>query len=167
MHVHDKIILLMLKKLAKLLLQQSLIISTAESCTGGLVSSMLTDISGSSAFVKMNFVTYSNEAKHEILGVSNKTLVDFGAVSEECAKEMAEGLMLKTGCDVALCTTGIAGPTGGSEEKPVGLCYIACRFQDETIVRKIIENSHLERGLMKQKFAEHAINLAYEILSNK
>lgn len=157
----------MLKKLTKLLIEQKLVISTAESCTGGLVSSMLTDVSGSSAFVKMNFVTYSNEAKQEILGVKAETLENFGAVSEECAREMAEGLMQKTGCDIALCTTGIAGPTGGTEEKPVGLCYIACRFKGQTIVKKIIENPHLERCLMKQKFAERAINLAYETLSNK
>ena len=157
----------MLKKLTKLLIEQELVISTAESCTGGLVSSMLTDVSGSSAFVKMNFVTYSNEAKQEILGVQPETLEKFGAVSEECASEMAEGLMQKTGCDIALCTTGIAGPTGGTKEKPVGLCYIACRFKGQTIVKKIVENSHLERCLMKQKFAEHAINLACEILSNK
>ena len=157
----------MLKKLTKLLIEQELVISTAESCTGGLVSSMLTDVSGSSAFVKMNFVTYSNEAKQEILGVQPETLEKFGAVSEECASEMAEGLMQKTGCDIALCTTGIAGPTGGTKEKPVGLCYIACRFKGQTIVKKIVENLHLERCLMKQKFAEHAINLAYEILSNK
>ena len=158
---------IMLKKLTKLLIEQKLVISTAESCTGGLVSSMLTDVSGSSAFVKMNFVTYSNEAKQEILGVKAETLENFGAVSEECAREMAEGLMQKTGCDIALCTTGIAGPTGGTEEKPVGLCYIACRFKGQTIVKKIIENPHLERCLMKQKFAERAINLAYETLSNK
>ena len=157
----------MLKKLTKLLTERELVISTAESCTGGLVSSMLTDVSGSSAFVKMNFVTYSNEAKQEILGVQAETLEEFGAVSEECASEMAKGLMQKTGCDVALCTTGIAGPTGGTDEKPVGLCYIACRFKGQTVVKKIVENPHLERCLMKQKFAEHAIKLAYEVLSNK
>ena len=157
----------MLKKLTKLLIERELVISTAESCTGGLVSSMLTDISGSSAFVKMNFVTYSNEAKHKILGVNTKTLEEFGAVSEECAREMANGLMQKTGCDVALCTTGIAGPTGGSEEKPVGLCFIACSYNGQTTVKKIIENPNLKRINMKQKFAEHAINLAYEILSNQ
>ncbi len=157
----------MLKNLTKLLIERELVISTAESCTGGLVSSMLTDVSGSSAFVKMNFVTYSNEAKHEILGVNTEILEKFGAVSEECAIEMAEGLMQKTGCDVALCTTGIAGPTGGSKEKPVGLCYIACRYNGQTTVKKIIENPNLRRIDMKQKFAEHAINFAYEILSNQ
>ncbi len=167
MHVHVKIILRMLENLTKLLIERKLVISTAESCTGGLISSLLTDVSGSSAFVKMNFVTYSNDAKHKILGVNNEILEKFGAVSEECAKEMAEGLARKTGCDVALCTTGIAGPTGGSAEKPVGLCYIACCYKGQTTVKKIIEDSNLSRIEMKQKFAEHAINLAYKILTNK
>ena len=158
---------IMLKKLTKLLIDRNLVISTAESCTGGLISSMLTDISGSSAFVKMNFVTYSNNAKHEFLGVSNKTLEKFGAVSEECAFEMADGLMNKTGCDISLCTTGIAGPTGGSDEKPVGLCYISCKYNDQTFVKKVFENPNLERIIMKQRFAEHAIKFAYEILNKK
>ena len=154
----------MLTKLTKILLEKNLIISCAESCTGGLLSSMLTDISGSSAFVKMNFVTYSNEAKHDILGVSNKTLKDFGAVSEECAKEMVEGLMKKTGCDIALCTTGIAGPTGGTASKPVGLCYISCRYKNKTVVEKILLNPTFERKKLKQLFAKKAINIAYNVL---
>ena len=156
---------IMLEKLTKILIDRNLVISTAESCTGGLVSSMLTDISGSSAFVKMNFVTYSNEAKHKILGVKEETLDKYGAVSEQCASEMAEGLMNKTKCDIALCTTGIAGPTGGSEEKPVGLCYISCLFNEQTFVKKVLENPNLERCEMKQKFAEHAIKLALDVLS--
>lgn len=163
--MHVKIILLMIQKLAKLLLEKKLIISTAESCTGGLVSSLLTDISGSSAYTRLNFVTYANEAKHEILGVSNKTLEIYGAVSEACAKEMANGLMRKTGCDISLCTTGIAGPTGGTAEKPVGLCYISCKYQDKIYVKKILLDSDLQRCEMKHQFAEHAIELAWNVLS--
>lgn len=163
--MHVNIILLMIQKLAKLLLEKKLIISTAESCTGGLVSSILTDISGSSAYTKLNFVTYANEAKHEILGVSNEILEINGAVSEECAKEMAEGLMRKTGCDIALCTTGIAGPTGGTAEKPVGLCYISCKYKDKIYVKKILLNPDLQRCEMKHQFAEHAIKLAWNVLS--
>lgn len=155
----------MLEKLTKILIENNLIISTAESCTGGLVSSMLTDISGSSAFVKQNFVTYSNDSKREILGVSFETLNTHGAVSAECAFEMAEGLMKKTNCDISLCTTGIAGPTGGTEEKPVGLCYISCRCKDETKVKKVLLNSNIERRRMKQLFAKHAIEFAYEVLT--
>lgn len=154
-----------LEKLSEILIDKNLIISTAESCTGGLVSSMLTDISGSSNFTKLNFVTYSNEAKHEILGVSNETLEKYGAVSGECASEMAEGLMRKTNSHVALCTTGIAGPTGGTAEKPVGLCYISCKYFDKMIVKKILLNPEIERKEMKRQFAEHAIELAWDFLS--
>ena len=165
MYTHVKIILLMEEKLAQILSERNMVISTAESCSGGLVSSMLTDISGSSAFVKLNFVTYANEAKHEVLGVSWKTLNTFGAVSEECAREMAEGLMKKTGCDIALCTTGIAGPTGGDENKPVGLCYISCKYKDKLTVKKILLNPDNKRTELKKQFAEHALELAYNVLS--
>lgn len=152
-------------KLAKILLEKNLVISTAESCTGGLVSSMLTDVSGSSAYVKENFVTYANEAKHEILGVSEETLRDYSAVSAECAKEMADGLMKRTGCDVALCTTGIAGPTGGTDEKPVGLCYISCRYNGKTHIKKLVLSPDIERIEMKKQFAQNAIDFAYEVLT--
>ena len=155
----------MLEKLAQTLIDKNLTIATAESCTGGLISSLLTDISGSSAFVKLNFVTYANEAKHEILGVSNKVLEKFGAVSEQCAKEMAEGLMKKTNCDIALCTTGVAGPTGGTKEKPVGLCYISCRYKETTTVEKVILNPKTKRKELKLQFAQKAIELAYKTLT--
>ncbi len=164
--MYVKIILPMIHKLAKILLEKKLVISTAESCTGGLLSSMLTDISGSSEYVKLNFVTYANEAKHKILGVSSMTLEKNGAVSAECAREMADGLSDITECDVALCTTGIAGPNGGSEEKPVGLCYISCKYKNEIYVKKILLNPCIERKEMKKLFAEHAIEFAYNVLSN-
>ena len=154
----------MLEKISQFLIDNNLTISTAESCTGGLLSSMLTDISGSSAFIKLNFVTYANEAKHEILGVSNETLEKFGAVSEQCAREMADGLMRKTNCDIALCTTGIAGPTGGTKEKPVGLCYISCRYKGETIVEKVLLNPETERKQLKHQFAKKAIEPVYKTL---
>lgn len=155
----------MLEKISQFLIDNNLIISTAESCTGGLLSSMLTDVSGSSAYSKLNFVTYANEAKHEILGVLNETLEKFGAVSEQCAREMAEGLMKKTNCDIALCTTGIAGPTGGTKEKPVGLCYISCRYKNKTIVEKVLLNPKTERKKLKLLFAQKAIELAYKTLT--
>lgn len=155
----------MIEKLAKILIEKNLVISTAESCTGGLLSSMLTDVSGSSSYTKLNFVTYSNEAKHEILGVSIETLKKHGAVSAECASEMAEGLKLRTGCDIALCTTGVAGPTGGTAEKPVGLCYISCKYGDKMVVKKVLLNPSIERTEMKKQFAEHAIELAWDFLT--
>ena len=125
------------EKLGKFLLNNILTIATAESCTGGLLSSKLTDVSGSSAYIRLNFVTYANEAKHNILGVSWDILNNFGAVSEECAQAMAEGLQKATGADIALCTTGIAGPTGGTKEKPVGLIYIGLRYKNITTIREV------------------------------
>ena len=157
----------MLDKIAQFLINNKLTISTAESCTGGLVSSMLTDISGSSEYTKLNFVTYANEAKHSVLGVLEETLENFGAVSEECAREMAAGLQKVTGADIALCTTGVAGPTGGTKEKPVGLCYISCRFNGQTAVKKLLLDSNIERKKMKQLFAQEAINFAYETITKE
>jgi PncC family amidohydrolase len=100
-------------------------ISTAESCTGGLLSHVITAVSGSSAYFVGGVVAYSNAIKAEVLGVRSSTLEAFGAVSEQTACEMAEGIRAKFGTDVGLSTTGIAGPTGGTPQKPVGLVWIA------------------------------------------
>jgi nicotinamide-nucleotide amidase len=98
-------------------------IVTAESCTGGLLAAALTDIPGSSAVVERGFVTYSNDAKVEVLGVQPETLQQFGAVSMETAEEMAQGALEFSRADMAVSVTGIAGPDGGSADKPVGLVY--------------------------------------------
>lgn len=149
--------------IAKILLRKNLKISTAESCTGGLISSRLTDVEGSSAFVNANFVTYSNHAKHRFLNVSEETLKKYGAVSEECAYEMAAGLSTLTGNDIVLCTTGVAGPTT-SENKPVGLMYAACGYNDNVTVRKFELDSNYSRKNMKFMFSEEALKLVYEII---
>lgn len=154
-----------LKKIGKFLIDNNLKISTAESCTGGLLSSRFTDISGSSGFVKLNFVTYANEAKQEILNVPEDILKNKGAVSEECAYKMAEGLHKKTGCDLGICTTGIAGPTGGSKEKPVGLMFIGVYYQEKIFVKRVLLPHFLPRKLMKFLFTQAAINFAYSIIS--
>ena len=151
--------------LGKFLAENKLTISTAESCTGGLVSSKLTDISGSSEYVKLNFVTYANEAKHDILGVDWDILNTCGAVSEECAEAMANGLQKVTGCDVALCTTGIAGPTGGTKEKPVGLVYISVKYNNIVTIKEIKLPPNTPRKEMKEQFANHALKLALDILT--
>ena len=148
------------EELGQILKDKKLTISTAESCTGGLVSSRLTDISGSSEYVKLNFVTYANEAKNSVLGVSWDILNNFGAVSEQCAKAMADGLQNVTGCDVALCTTGIAGPTGGTSDKPVGLMYTSVKYNDIVTVKEIRLPESTPRVEMKQKFADEALKLA-------
>ena len=151
--------------LGKFLTENKLTIATAESCTGGLVSSKLTDVSGSSEYIKLNFVTYANEAKHNILGVSWDILNNFGAVSEQCAEEMANGLHKVTDCDVALCTTGIAGPTGGTKEKPVGLVYISVKYNNIVTIKEIKLPSNTPRKEMKELFANQALKLALDILT--
>ncbi|EAS50309.1 competence/damage-inducible protein [Aurantimonas manganoxydans SI85-9A1] len=103
-----------------------LTIATAESCTGGLIAAALTDIAGSSAVLERGYVTYSNAAKVEMIGVDAATLAEHGAVSEPVACEMAEGARRASGAGVAISVTGIAGPGGGSAEKPVGLVHFAC-----------------------------------------
>lgn len=154
------------EKLGKFLTENHLTIATAESCTGGLLSSKLTDVSGSSEYVKLNFVTYANEAKHKILNVSWDILNNFGAVSEQCAQAMAEGLQKATNCDVALCTTGIAGPTGGTKEKPVGLIYISIKYKNIVTVKEIKLPPNTPRIKMKEEFANHALKFALSILTS-
>ena len=100
-------------------------IATAESCTGGLIASCLTAIPGSSSVVDSGFITYSNESKSSVLGVPRELVEDHGAVSDVVASAMAEGALAQTGVDMAVSVTGIAGPDGGSKEKPVGLVYMA------------------------------------------
>ncbi len=114
------------KAVVDLLLANHLTISTAESCTGGLLAARLINVSGVSEVFKSGYITYSNKAKRKIIGVKKTTLQKYGAVSEAVAKEMAKGCALFSKADVAVSITGIAGPDGGSLEKPVGLVYIAC-----------------------------------------
>ena len=109
----------------KALLEREADISCAESCTGGLLASLLTDVPGSSAYMKGGVVAYANEVKVELLGVKPETLAKFGAVSEETAREMAQGIASRLGTTVGVGITGIAGPDGGTERKPVGRVYVA------------------------------------------
>ncbi|WP_183604822.1 CinA family protein [Rhizobium fabae] len=116
-----------------------LMLSTAESCTGGLIAGALTEISGSSAVVDRGFVTYTNTAKMEMLGVQEATLSRFGAVSEETARQMVHGALFRSRADIAVAVTGIAGPGGGSAEKPVGLVHLAAKSRTGALVlRKML-----------------------------
>ena len=152
-------------KIAKILIENNLTISTTESCTGGLLSSKFTDVSGSSAFVHLNFVTYANEAKNRILGVSLETLENHGAVSEECSYEMAKGLFDFTGADICISTTGIAGPTGGTKEKPVGLMYSTIFTKNINKTYKILLPSDTPRIQMKEEFANQVLENLYKFLT--
>jgi nicotinamide-nucleotide amidase len=116
--------------------KQGVTIATAESCTGGLIAHILTNVSGSSDYFDRGIVSYSNKSKMELLDVSDELIKRFGAVSEEVAKAMAEGIRKKSNVDIGLATTGIAGPTGVTREKPVGLVYIAVATSDDTVVRR-------------------------------
>lgn len=139
-------------------------IATAESCTGGLLSSFLTDISGSSEYIKANFVTYANEAKEQYLEVSHEILHEYGAVSPQTARAMVEGLLEHTDADYAAATTGIAGPTGGTEEKPVGLVYIGVGNRERIVVKKYNVHPLTYRRFAKIQFAKEALKIMKEFL---
>ena len=116
--------------------KQKLTVATAESCTGGLIAHSLTNIPGSSEYFERGIVPYSNKSKTELLDVPEKLIKEHGAVSEQVAKAMAEGIRKKSKVGIGIATTGIAGPDGGTEEKPVGLVYIAVSTSKGTIVRR-------------------------------
>lgn len=143
---------------AKLLIENKYTVSTAESCTGGMIASTLINYPGISEVFMEGAVTYSNEAKHKRLGVKNETLEKYGAVSEETAREMAIGIAKKANTDVSIVTTGIAGPGGGTEEKPVGLVYIGVYVKGKVKVEK-----HIFKG-NRSKVRNQATITALDIL---
>ncbi len=135
-------------------------VACAESCTGGLIAKRITDVSGSSDMFGFGMVTYANEAKMKLLGVAEQTLAQYGAVSEETAKEMALGTLRVSGADIAVATTGIAGPTGGTDEKPVGLVYIAVANEKGVDCQRFVfGRGGNERALVRELAASNAINM--------
>ncbi len=135
------------------------LLATAESCTGGLVSAALTDVPGSSEIFDRGFVTYSNAAKREILGVPEETLATFGAVSAETARAMALGALAKSQADVAVAVTGVAGPGGGSPEKPVGLVHFACARRGAEVIARERRFGPLPRAEIRQASVAQALDL--------
>ena len=133
----------------KLLAEHNLTVAVAESCTGGKISELITSIPGSSAYFKGSVIAYSNEIKTRILGVSANDLTKYGAVSEEVVKAMAEKTMNLYNTDFAIATSGIAGPSGGSKQKPVGTTWIAVSSKDETIALKFSFGEHRGRNILK------------------
>ena len=152
------------ESIGKLLTEKNLTIATVESCTGGLLSSKLTDVSGSSNYVKLNLVTYSNEAKRKMLGVPKHIIEVFGAVSEECAYDMAKGLYKLTKADICVSTTGIAGPTGGSIDKPVGLMYSCIYSLKDSEVYRISLDPSIPRIEMKERFTNKVLKNILEFI---
>lgn len=150
------------EELGRELRAHGLTIACAESCTGGLLTSTLTDFPGSSAYVMGSVVSYSNEVKSRVLGVSDETLSLYGAVSEETAREMAEGVRCLMRTDIGVGITGIAGPDGGSAEKPVGLIYIAAADQRHTIVVK--NNFSGTRLENKRAAVEKALRMIHDVI---
>ena len=124
------------EKIIQKLQEKGYTLTTAESCTGGLLAGKILNVSGASAVYNEGHITYSNEAKERLLGVKQDTLQQYGAVSRETAAEMAKGAALSAKADVGLSTTGIAGPTGGTPEKPVGLVYVGCYYNGEVTVEE-------------------------------
>lgn len=146
----------------KVALEKGITIGTAESCTGGLVGKMLTDLGGSSGYYQGGIISYANAVKEQVLGVSPETLATYGAVSEETAKEMVEGVFRVLRTDYAIATTGIAGPGGGSQEKPVGLVYIGIGTPRGITVHKEIFIG--DRTSIRKSVAERAIQYVYKEL---
>lgn len=146
------------ESVVELLAQKKMTVTTAESCTGGLIAGTLVNVAGASDVLNEGYVTYSNDAKERLVGAKHETLEEYGAVSEQTAREMAEGAAKAAGADAALSATGIAGPGGGTEEKPVGLVYIGCYVNGETTVKECrFEGSRMENRL-------HTVETALQLL---
>lgn len=151
------------EKLYNVLKEKKLTVATAESCTGGLIGGALTAVPGMSECYSFGVVTYANEAKEKLLGVNHATLETVGAVSYETACEMAEGALRLSGADLAVAVTGIAGPGGGTSEKPVGLVYIgvACKGRETTACKNIFEGS---REQVRNQTVCKALELLLEVI---
>ena len=151
-----------LQKISMSLQTQKLMVATAESCTGGLLANMLTNVSGSSDYFDRGIISYSNRSKIELLNVSENLLKKHGAVSKEVAVAMAEGARIKSNVDIGISTTGIAGPTGGTKEKPVGLVFIAISTKDGNYIKKFqFKGNRLEN---KRIACKEALEMLLKVL---
>lgn len=140
-------------EIVELLKEKGLTLSVAESCTGGLISKSITDVSGCSSVFFGGVVSYDNSVKENVLGVKNATLYAYGAVSSQTAQEMAQGVKKALNTDVGISTTGIAGPGGGSAEKPVGTVYIGIAINGEVSSKRLDIDAHLSREEIRSKAA--------------
>lgn len=150
------------EKIVKKLLEKGYTVTTAESCTGGLLAGRILNVAGASGVYNEGHITYSNEAKERLLGVSHETLAQYGAVSPQTAEEMARGAAKVANAQVGLSTTGIAGPEGGTKEKPVGLIYVGCYIAGETNVKECRFSGARQEN--RQAAVEAVLNLLNEKL---
>jgi PncC family amidohydrolase len=153
------------ERFGKLLREKKLTVAVAESCTGGLICKMITDVAGSSDYFDGGFITYSNAAKINILGVDHKIIETYGAVSAECAGAMARKIKDHTGCGICISITGIAGPGGGTSDKPVGLVYAGFIIKNRLIIKKMFfKGSRIE---MRKQTAHFCLGFAAESLEQR
>jgi nicotinamide-nucleotide amidase len=152
--------------IGKMLLERQWTLATAESCTGGMLAHRITNISGSSAYFSESFVLYNNDAKHKTLGVKKETIEKFGAVSEEIALEMVQGCLEQSDSDIAVATTGIAGPTGGTETKPVGMICAAVALNSRHGGKSHVKTFVFGKDRLRNKdlFTQTALNMVRSLL---
>ncbi|AYG66196.1 MULTISPECIES: CinA family protein [unclassified Rhizobium] len=158
MHFPDEILALA-HKIVSDFTEKGWMVATAESCTGGLIAGALTEIPGSSAVVDRGFVTYTNIAKMEMLGVQEQTLAQFGAVSKETALQMVQGALFRSRADFAVAVTGIAGPGGGSAEKPVGLVHLAAKARRGTLIHHEMRYGDIGRDKVRLATLKTALEM--------
>ncbi len=152
------------EQVVSILLEKGLTLTTAESCTAGLIASRLVNVPGISSVFMQGYITYSNESKQRLIGVSKESLETYGAVSSRVAEEMAAGAAESAGCDVAISCTGIAGPDGGTKEKPVGLVYMGCYVKGKlTVLENHFSGSRQE---VREASAKKALELLLECLND-
>lgn len=144
--------------------RRGILLVTAESCTGGLLAALLTEIPGSSAVFERGFVTYSNASKTDMLGVDSDLMARYGAVSAEAARAMAEGALARSAAHLALSITGVAGPGGGSAEKPVGLVHIAAARKGGAVLHEERRFGDIGRGAVRLAAVTETLALASEVL---
>ena len=151
------------KALLDMCLRKKLTLATAESCTGGLVAATISEIPGSSAVLDRGFVTYSNEAKQQMLGVTPATIDVYGAVSTECAEEMARGALAHASVDLAVSITGIAGPTGAVPGKPIGLVYFCAASRSGRVIAHDRKYGDIGRAEVRQQSVLQALGMLREL----
>ena len=159
----DKEVLVAAEFLLELCKSKRLTLATAESCTGGLVAGALSEIPGSSAVLDRGFVTYSNEAKQQMLGVAPSTIDVHGAVSSECAEEMAKGALARGSVDLAVSITGIAGPTGAVRGKPIGLVYFCAASRSGRVIAHDRKYGDIGRANVRREAVLQALAMLQEL----